>query len=130
MEQTSAHPVEVAAESAMLKKSGLVLMQRREDVGQAVPHMMPRFELKPEGFFDRIGSVLGGHDIDFAEDPEFSRACRLKGPDEPAIRETFHAGLAISGVPRVNTRTASRTAKMNNVGIANLQKRSMYIKPK
>lgn len=54
---------------------------------------LPRFELKPEGFFDRIGSVLGGQDIDFEEDPEFSRACRLKGPDEEAIREAFHAGL-------------------------------------
>ncbi len=54
---------------------------------------LPRFELKPEGLFDRLGSALGGQDIDFEEDPGFSRAYRLKGPDEEAIRQTFHAGL-------------------------------------
>jgi len=54
---------------------------------------LPRFELAPAGLFARLASVLGGRGIDFEEDPGFSRAYRLKGPDQKAIRETFQAAL-------------------------------------
>jgi hypothetical protein len=49
----------------------------------------PKFALAPEGWFSRIGQHFGMQDIDFAESPEFSRAYRLTGPNEPAIRELF-----------------------------------------
>ncbi|HEV8303729.1 MAG TPA: hypothetical protein VGQ25_02095 [Gemmatimonadales bacterium] len=47
---------------------------------------LPKFALSPEGWFTRVGAVFGMQDIDFDESPEFSRAYRLKGPDEAAIR--------------------------------------------
>jgi hypothetical protein len=50
---------------------------------------LPTFALSPEGWFSRLGAMLGMQDIDFAESPEFSRAYRLKGPDEAAIRSLF-----------------------------------------
>jgi hypothetical protein len=54
---------------------------------------LPRFELRPEGFLGRIGSVFRGRGIGFEEDPGFSRAGRLKGPDETAIRQLFQPAL-------------------------------------
>jgi hypothetical protein len=56
-----------------------------EDTGAA----FPRFALTPEGFLSRIGQVFGMQDIDFADAPEFSRAYRLRGDDEGAIRTFF-----------------------------------------
>lgn len=49
----------------------------------------PRFELWPEGLLSRVGKLFGAQDIDFVDSPEFSRAYRLKGLDESAIRELF-----------------------------------------
>jgi hypothetical protein len=49
----------------------------------------PKFRLSPEGWFSRLGHMLGMQDIDFPESPEFSKAYQLKGPDEPAIRRLF-----------------------------------------
>ena len=49
----------------------------------------PSFTLRPEGMLDAIGSVLGLQDIDFMDDPVFSKSFVLKGNDEPAIREFF-----------------------------------------
>ncbi len=56
-----------------------------EDEGAA----FPRFALTPEGFFSRVGQLFGMQDIDFADAPEFSRAYRLRGDDEAAIRAFF-----------------------------------------
>ena len=66
---------------------------------------LPRFRLKPEGFFDKVGAAIGFQDIDFDENPEFSKAFTLKGDDEPAIRTFFdremlaefvkHQGVAV-----------------------------------
>lgn len=50
---------------------------------------LPKFALSPEGWFSRLGQMFGMQDIDFAEAPEFSRAYRLKGPDEAGIRSLF-----------------------------------------
>ena len=50
---------------------------------------LPQFTLSPEGWFTRLGQMFGMQDIDFEESPEFSRAYRLKGPDETGIRSLF-----------------------------------------
>jgi hypothetical protein len=49
----------------------------------------PKFMLSPEGWFTRLGDLFGMQDIDFVESPDFSRAYRLKGPDEARIRALF-----------------------------------------
>jgi hypothetical protein len=36
--------------------------------------------------FDFLGGLLGGQDLDFDDDPEFSAAYVLQGEDEAAIR--------------------------------------------
>lgn len=54
---------------------------------------LPKFVLSPEGFWSRVGQFLGMQDIDFPESPEFSKLYRLKGPDEPAIRQLFNAEI-------------------------------------
>ncbi|MEO1527394.1 MAG: hypothetical protein AAFX06_18345 [Planctomycetota bacterium] len=47
---------------------------------------LPNFRLRPEGFFDRVGSALGFQDIDFEGDKAFSDAYVLAGDNEEAIR--------------------------------------------
>ena len=54
---------------------------------------LPRFRLKPEGFFDKIGAAIGFQDIDFDENPAFSKAFTLKGDDEEAIRTFFDSKM-------------------------------------
>jgi hypothetical protein len=54
---------------------------------------LPRFELRPETVFDKIGSVFGYQDIDFKESPEFSKRYLLRGPDEAAVRALFGLNL-------------------------------------
>ena len=49
----------------------------------------PEFTMRPEGFFDKIGSAIGFKDINFDTHPEFSKLFVLKGPDEAAIRDFF-----------------------------------------
>jgi len=50
---------------------------------------LPQFLLTPEGLWARLAAYFGGQDIDFAESPEFSRAYRLRGNDEAAVRALF-----------------------------------------
>lgn len=53
---------------------------------------LPRCFLRPESrLFDAIGAAFGGQDVDFEEDPEFSRAYVLQGEDETAVRRIFGA---------------------------------------
>lgn len=54
---------------------------------------LPDFELGPENFLHRIGQVFGYQDIDFDEDPEFSKTFLLRGEDEAGIRKTFGASV-------------------------------------
>jgi len=56
-----------------------------EKAGLGLPHSF----LRPQNLFDALGKLLGGQDIDFAEDPEFSRAFVLQGEEEGAIRSRF-----------------------------------------
>lgn len=51
-----------------------------------LPHSFVRRQVR---FFDFLGSVFGGQDIDFDEDPEFSKAFVLQGDDEGATAELF-----------------------------------------
>jgi hypothetical protein len=47
---------------------------------------LPQFVLGPESFFSRVGqAVFGMQDVDFAEDPVFSRAYVLKGEPSDVI---------------------------------------------
>lgn len=50
---------------------------------------LPRYNLKPEKIFHRIGIFFGMQDIDFEEFPTFSDQYLLQGPDEDFIRATF-----------------------------------------
>ncbi len=54
---------------------------------------LPSFTMRPEHFFDKVGSALGFQDIDFDDHPQFSKLFVLKGPDEAAIREFFDTPL-------------------------------------
>ena len=53
---------------------------------------LPKFQLRPEHFSDKIGSKLGYQDIDFESHPtavEFSKKYLLRGKDEQKIRALF-----------------------------------------
>ncbi len=50
---------------------------------------LPKFALRPEHFFHKIGQVFGLQDIDFTTHPEFSKRYLLKGDDEREIRKLF-----------------------------------------
>ena len=56
---------------------------------QSLQLSCPEFTMRPEGFFDKIGSAMGFKDINFDTHPEFSKLFVLKGPDEAAIRSFF-----------------------------------------
>jgi len=49
---------------------------------------LPSFLLTPETFVDKLAATMGGQDLDFEDDAEFSKAYRLRG-DEGAIRQHF-----------------------------------------
>jgi carbonic anhydrase len=51
--------------------------------------MLPSFMLSPENVLHKIISTFGYQDIDFEENPDFSKSYLLRGPDEDAIRQTF-----------------------------------------
>jgi hypothetical protein len=50
---------------------------------------LPNFQLTPENFFHKIGQLFGYQDINFEENPTFSRRYLLRGPNEAAIRQAF-----------------------------------------
>ncbi len=50
---------------------------------------LPKFALRPEHFFHKIGQVFGLQDIDFDTHPDFSKRYLLKGDDEREIRKLF-----------------------------------------
>lgn len=50
----------------------------------------PNWFLRQEYFlFDYLGKMFGGQDINFDEDPEFSKSFVLQGYDEQAVRRLF-----------------------------------------
>ena len=50
---------------------------------------LPKFTLRPENIFHKIGQVFGYKDIDFDSHPEFSKRYLLRGENEEAVRATF-----------------------------------------
>jgi hypothetical protein len=57
-----------------------------ESTSLCTPHCF----LRPEhAILDKLGAMLGGQDINFADDPEFSSAYVLQGDTELAVRELF-----------------------------------------
>jgi hypothetical protein len=52
---------------------------------------LPKFTMRPELWYHKIGSMLGYEDIDFADYPEFSRRYLLRSDDEQGVRELFTA---------------------------------------
>jgi hypothetical protein len=54
---------------------------------------VPMFELRPEGFLDRVGDYFVHKDIDFESHPQFSRRFLLRGADEHAVRDLFTPAL-------------------------------------
>ena len=54
---------------------------------------LPKFSMRQEGFFDKIGGMLGFQDIDFDTHPTFSAAYVLKGENEELVRQTFRAEI-------------------------------------
>ena len=53
----------------------------------------PQFLVRPEGFLDKIGGMLGFKDINFDDHPQFSAAFVLNGQDEAAVRKLFTPDL-------------------------------------
>ncbi len=54
---------------------------------------LPPFELRPEGFFDRLGDAILHNDLDFDSHPEFSRRYHLRTPNEKLTRRLFSPSL-------------------------------------
>ena len=50
---------------------------------------LPLFWMRPQGMLDKLASLVGMRDIDFTDDPEFSRRWFLKAHDDEAVRRLF-----------------------------------------
>jgi hypothetical protein len=50
---------------------------------------LPAFALRPETVWNKMGTWLGGQDIDFDSAPDFSARYLLQGADEAAVRRLF-----------------------------------------
>ncbi|MFC2133819.1 hypothetical protein ACFLTH_04320 [Bacteroidota bacterium] len=59
------------------------------DIGQ----MITGFNMTKKSIFYKIGEKFGMKDIDFDNDPEFSKKFLLKGIDEPAVRKLFSSSV-------------------------------------
>ena len=64
----------------------------KKDYYQTIFHInskklgLPEFFMRPENFFDKVGSYLGIEDIDFESHPKFSDQYHLQSPDEKRLR--------------------------------------------
>lgn len=54
---------------------------------------LPWFELRPEGFLDRVGERFVHRDINFESNPQFSRRYMLRGKNQDAVRTLFAPAL-------------------------------------
>jgi hypothetical protein len=59
----------------------------------ALPHFFLR---RQRAVWDLLGKLFGGQDLNFDEDPAFSKAFVLQGADEAAVRAKFQPGLRMS----------------------------------
>jgi hypothetical protein len=56
-------------------------------------HDIPHFFLRREvSIYDHLGKLFGKQDVNFEDDPEFSKAFVLQGENEEDTRKLFHAG--------------------------------------
>ena len=58
-----------------------VIAMEAAELGQ-----LPAFNMRPEGFWDRVGGAFGMKDVDFDEHADFSANFLLKGEDEETLR--------------------------------------------
>ncbi|MFL5340445.1 MAG: hypothetical protein ACJ8F7_09860 [Gemmataceae bacterium] len=58
-------------------------------LGRADDMDLPRFSMRPESIWHKIGGLLGYKDIEIDTHPKFSKMYLLKGPDADEIREAF-----------------------------------------
>jgi hypothetical protein len=56
---------------------------------------LPDFELCPKSFWRKVGELFGMASITFQENPNFSSAYDLRGPDEKAIRDVFTSEVLV-----------------------------------
>lgn len=54
---------------------------------------VPDFQLAPKTFFDKIAGLFTHNSVEIEDAAEFTRRCKLTGPNESALRETFHPDL-------------------------------------
>ena len=66
-------------------KSRRVLRQTVMSV-ESTSLVHPAFNLRPEGFWSKVGAAFGGQDIDFVQHPGFSEKYVLKGESEEEVR--------------------------------------------
>lgn len=71
---------------------------------------LPRFALRPERLYHRIGQVFGYQDIDFDTNPKFSASYLLRGEDERSVRDLFsdEALTFYEGSEKLSTEAAGR----------------------
>ena len=50
---------------------------------------LPRFFLRPENIFHKIGGAFGYQDIDFSNNPDFSSSYLLQGESAPSVQAIF-----------------------------------------
>jgi hypothetical protein len=95
----------IAAMSGTLQDANVVLLDYRYTTGggrnrrvhrqticvlSAPGLKLPHFFVRPETkLIDFLGKMFGGQDINFDEDPQFSKAFVLQGHDEEATRRLF-----------------------------------------
>jgi hypothetical protein len=83
---------------------------------------LPAFFLRPQrAVIDDIGRALGGQDINFPDDAEFSRAFVLQGENEAAIRAMFGPSL------RQQLRELAREVRVEGRGETLLVERSRAV---
>jgi hypothetical protein len=54
---------------------------------------VPEFQLAPKTFMDRLVGFFTHDAVELEDAGEFSSRCKLTGPDQAALRETFHPDL-------------------------------------
>ena len=60
-----------------------------------LPHPLANFQLSPKTLGARVSALFGGQDFHFADHPEFSKRYRLRGRDEPSLRQFFTAPVLL-----------------------------------
>lgn len=61
-----------------------------EDENLALPDLLLRKQVR---VFDFLGKLFGGQDVNFEDDPEFSKSFILQGIDENAVRKVFSPAI-------------------------------------